>query len=156
MAPDPRPADTTESVADVHHTSCVVVGGGPAGVVLSLLLARRGIPVTLLEAHKDFDRDFRGDTVHPSTLEILDQIGLAEKLLEIPHGTVRRLQIVTPQGAVTMADLSRLRTKFPYVALLPQAQMLDFLVDAARRYPCFKVILGANAQRLVEQNGMAH
>ena len=103
MTPDPHPADATEPVADVHHTSCVVVGAGPAGVVLSLLLARRGIPVTLLEAHKDFDRDFRGDTIHPSTLEVLDQLGLADRLLEIPHGMVRRLQIVTPEGATTMA-----------------------------------------------------
>jgi 2-polyprenyl-6-methoxyphenol hydroxylase-like FAD-dependent oxidoreductase len=156
MAPDPHPADATEAVADVHHTSCVVVGGGPAGVMLSLLLARRGIPVTLLEAHKDFDRDFRGDTIHPSTLEVLDQLGLADRLLEIPHGMVRKFQIVTPEGATTMADLSGLYTKFPFVAMLPQARMLEFLVDAAKRYPCFKVVMGANVQRLVEENGAVH
>jgi 2-polyprenyl-6-methoxyphenol hydroxylase-like FAD-dependent oxidoreductase len=156
MATAPHPADAAEPVADVHHTSCVVVGGGPAGVMLSLLLARRGLPVTLLEAHKDFDRDFRGDTIHPSTLEVLDQLGLADRLLEIPHGTVRRFQIVTPEGTTTMADLSGLRTRFPFVAMLPQARMLEFLVDAAKRYPCFKVIMGANVQRLVEEEGVVH
>ena len=126
-----------------------VVGGGPAGMMLSLLLARQGVSVTLLEAHHDFDRDFRGDTIHPSTLEILDQIGLADRLLQIPHGKVRSLQIVAREGIVVLADLHRLRTRFPFIALLPQARFLDFLAVEARQYPSFRLVLGANVQRLV-------
>src|SRR5947199_10306562 len=156
LAPERTTTGEVHPIRDVAHTTCCIAGAGPAGVMLALLLARRGIPVTLLEAHKDFDRDFRGDTIHPSTLEVLDQLGLADRLLEIPHGKVRRLQIVTPQGTTTMADLSGLYTRFPFVALLPQARMLEFLVDAAKRYPCFKVVMGANVQRLVEENGAVH
>ncbi|HXJ13584.1 MAG TPA: FAD-dependent monooxygenase, partial [Candidatus Limnocylindrales bacterium] len=84
-APPTVSAGSAEELRDVQETSCCIVGGGPAGAMLSLLLARRGIPVTLLEMHKDFDREFRGDTIHPSTLEVLDQIGLADKVHEIPH-----------------------------------------------------------------------
>jgi 2-polyprenyl-6-methoxyphenol hydroxylase-like FAD-dependent oxidoreductase len=148
FAPQPT---SSEAVQDVQRAACCVVGGGPAGVLLSLLLARRGLAVTLLEAHKDFDRDFRGDTVHPSTLEVLDQLGLADRLLQIPHGTVRRLQAVTAEGDVTLADLSRLRTRFPYIAMLPQARLLEFLADEARRYAGFRLILGATVQRLVRE-----
>src|SRR5262245_47339235 len=109
---------TAETVADVQQTTCCIVGSGPAGLVLAFLLARQGVPVTLLEAPKDFDRDFRGDTVHPSTLEILDQLGLADRLLQIPHGKVRSFQIITGTNTVTLADLGRLKTKFPYIAMI--------------------------------------
>src|SRR3989442_13299422 len=94
------------------RTHCAVVGAGPAGAVLALLLAGRGVEVVLLEAHHDFDRDFRGDTVHPGTLELLDQLGLAERLHQFPHGKLRALRLHTPQGTVTLADLGRLRTRF--------------------------------------------
>src|SRR5881227_2007267 len=115
MSAHSDPPSSEEAVQSVRQTSCCIVGGGPAGIVLGLLLARRGIPVVVLESHKDFERDFRGDTVHPSTLEILDQLGLAEPLLKQPHGTMRALRIITPQGALTLGDLSRLPTRFPYV-----------------------------------------
>lgn len=141
----------TEVAADVTNTTCCIVGAGPAGMVLSLLLARKGIDVTLLEAHKDFDRDFRGDTIHPSTLEILDQLGLADRLLEIPHGKVRKFEIITENGAYTIANLIQLRTRFPFIAMLPQQRFLDFLAAEARRFSNFHLILGANVQRLVQE-----
>lgn len=140
-------------VKDVQQTACCVVGGGPAGVVLALLLARQKVPVVLLEAHLDFDRDFRGDTVHPSTLEILDQIGLAEPLLTLPHGKIQVLRLNTPSGSLVFGDLRRLRTKFPFVMLVPQARFLEFLAEQARQYPDFHLVMGANVQRLVESDG---
>jgi 2-polyprenyl-6-methoxyphenol hydroxylase-like FAD-dependent oxidoreductase len=122
--------------------------------MLGLLLARAGVPLTLLEAHHDFDRDFRGDTVHPSTLELLDQIGLAEPLLRLPHARMTRVRIVSADGEQVLGDLTRLRTRFPYVMLMPQARLLDFLAAEARRYPHFRLVLGADVRRLVEEGGV--
>ncbi|MFO0810516.1 MAG: FAD-dependent oxidoreductase [Gemmataceae bacterium] len=145
-------ADAIE-IASTRRTGCVVVGAGPAGAVLSLLLARAGIRVALLESHSDFDRDFRGDTVHPSTLEILDQLGLAEKLHQLPHGTIRQVRMVAPSGSVTVADFGWLRTRFPYILMIPQAKLLDLLVTEASRFPNFELTLNATVQRLVEEDG---
>ena len=103
-APSDMPSG--ETVREVQQTRCCIVGGGPAGVILSLLLVRQGVNVTLLEAHKDFERDFRGDTIHPSTLELLDELGLVDRLLELPHGTMRELNIITPSQTVRLANCS--------------------------------------------------
>jgi len=142
-------------IRDVHTTTCCVVGGGPAGVILALLLARQGIATTLLEAHTDFERDFRGDTIHPAILDILDDVGLARRLLEtVPHTTVRR--VVPPfSGAVPITvDFAILGGKFPFMTLMAQAQFLAFLVSEARLYPAFNVVMGANVRELVEGGGI--
>jgi len=144
---------TDEELRDVQETSCCIVGGGPAGAMLSLLLARCGIPVALLEMHKDFDREFRGDTIHPSTLEILDQIGLADKLHEIPHTKISGPTIKFADGDFRPFDLARLKTRFPYILLVPQVRFLEFITREAARYPCFKLVMHANVTQLLKENG---
>jgi 2-polyprenyl-6-methoxyphenol hydroxylase-like FAD-dependent oxidoreductase len=138
---------------EIHQTVCCVVGAGPAGVMLSLLLARAGVPVTLLEAHRDLDRDFRGDTIHPSTLEVLDQIGLADRLHQLPHVKAPSFPVVTPTGVQTALVFDRLPTPFPYMMIMPQSRFLEFLTEEATRYSHFKMVMGANVQRLLEENG---
>ena len=122
--------------------------------MLALLLARRGVDVTLLEAHPDFDREFRGDTLHPSVMEIMDQLGLAEKLLELRHTKVRTFTLQTASGPFTPVDLSRLDTKYPYITLMPQTSFLEFVTGEARRYPNFRLVMGARVRELIEEDGV--
>ncbi|MGH9775045.1 MAG: FAD-dependent oxidoreductase [Candidatus Acidiferrales bacterium] len=149
-----QPGAPAGTAPNVERTCCCVVGGGPAGAVLSLLLARRGVPVTLLEMHADFDREFRGDTIHPSTLEILDQIGLAEKIHQIPHTKISGPTIQFSNGSITPFDLRRLKTRFPYILLIPQSRFLEFITREAAEYPQFKLLMQANVQHLLENNGV--
>jgi 2-polyprenyl-6-methoxyphenol hydroxylase-like FAD-dependent oxidoreductase len=145
----------TDSVSTltIEVRSCVV-GGGPGGAMLALLLARRGIRVTLLEMHKDFDREFRGDTIHPSTMEILDQIGLAEKLHEIPHTKVSGPTLQFANGVITPFDLGRLKTRFPYILMVAQSRFLEFITAEAAKYPEFRLVMHANVNQLIEEQGV--
>ena len=145
-----------DEVRDVQTTGCCIVGGGPAGAILALLLARRGISVVLLEMHRDFDREFRGDTIHPSTLEILDQIGLAAPLHLMRHSKVSGPVINFPDGPFRPFDLTRLKTRFPYILLVPQSQFLEFITKEAAKYSSFRLIMRANVRKLVEEDGCVH
>jgi 2-polyprenyl-6-methoxyphenol hydroxylase-like FAD-dependent oxidoreductase len=151
------PAETEAeklAVVETRETGCCIVGGGPGGAVLALLLARRDIPVVLLEAHDDFDRDFRGDTLHPSVLEIMDQLGLADGVLKIRHSKIRTFSFATPDGPVTLADLARLQTKFPFIAMVPQSKFLEFITGEAKQYPHFQLTMGARVEELITEDGV--
>ena len=143
---------STHEVKQVLHTTCCIVGGGPAGVMLALLLARKGVPVLLLEAHVDFEREFRGDTIHPSTMNIMDELGLADRLLQIRHTELRRGGLQTVNGPVAFIDFARMKTKYPYITVMAQAQFLDFLTDEAKQYPSFQLVLGAQVDELIEED----
>ena len=118
-------------------TDCVIAGGGPAGMMLGFLLARAGIDVTVLEKHRDFLRDFRGDTVHPSTLQIMHELGLLEKFLRLPHTKIVKGTIEIGERHFTIGDFSRLPTVCKFIALMPQWDFLNFLAEEAKRFPNF-------------------
>ena len=121
------------------HTSCCIVGGGPAGVMLGYLLARAGVQVTVLEKHADFFRDFRGDTVHPSTLEVMYELGLLDDFLKLPHQRVETVRGVIGGHTFAAADFRHLPTRCKFVALMPQWDFLDFLSSKARQFPLFQL-----------------
>lgn len=134
-------------------TRCVIAGAGPGGLMLGLLLARAGVDVVVLEKHADFLRDFRGDTIHPSTLDIMDQLGLLDGLLELPHTKAEKLHAEMAGREVTIADFSRLPTKCRFIAFMPQWNFLDFLAREAGRFPNFRMLLRTNVRELIEEQG---
>src|ERR671924_55630 len=123
--------------AETITTRCAIAGGGPAGMMLGFLLARAGIDVMVLEKHADFLRDFRGDTIHPSTLELMHELGLLEEFLKQPHQKLRELRGIINGHAVPIADFSRLPTRCKFIAFMPQWDFLNFLSAQAKRFPTF-------------------
>jgi len=136
-----------------EHAQCVIAGGGPAGVMLGYLLARAGVQVVVLEKHADFFRDFRGDTVHPSTLEVLFELGLLQGFLARPHQELRHIEGRVGETQVRMADFSRLPTACKFLAFVPQWDFLDFLAGEGRKLSGFRLLMNARAERLVETDG---
>ena len=131
------------------ETTCCVVGGGPAGIVLGYLLARRGVQVTVLEKHKDFFRDFRGDTVHPSTLEVLKELGLLKEFLDLPHEEVKSLGVIIGDRKFEVADFSHVPATCKFIALMPQWDFLNFLTGHARKFPSFQLLMQHEATDLL-------
>ncbi len=134
-------------------TQCCIAGGGPAGLMLGFLLARAGVDVIVLEKHKDFLRDFRGDTIHPSTLTILQDLGLLEDFLKLPHDEVRELIGDVYGTLVTLADFTHVPAPRPFLVLVPQWDFLDFIADHARKLPNFQLLMETKAERVVEEHG---
>jgi 2-polyprenyl-6-methoxyphenol hydroxylase-like FAD-dependent oxidoreductase len=134
-------------------TQCCIVGGGPAGMMLGFLLARTGVKSIVLEKHGDFLRDFRGDTVHPSTLDVMDELGLLDDFLKLPHQEVSRFGAQFGDEHVQVADFSHLPVRCGFIALMPQWDFLDFLAVQGKRYPAFTVLMHAEATGLIEEGG---
>ena len=135
------------------ETTCCVVGGGPAGIMLGYLLARAGVAVTVLEKHNDFFRDFRGDTVHPSTLEVMYELGVLEDFLKVPHQKLTSAGGIYGDFAFRAADFRCLPTHCKFVALMPQWDFLDFLAGKARQFPSFNLRMNNEAVDLIDEGG---
>src|SRR5215213_4570712 len=138
---------------EIAPVRCCVVGGGLAGMMLGFLLARAGVEVLVLEKHADFLRDFRGDTIHPSTLEVMHEIGVLEKLLRLPHQKVPALSVQIGDATLPVADFAHLPTRCRFIALMPQWDFLSFLAGHAARRPTFALRMQAEAIGLIEEAG---
>jgi 2-polyprenyl-6-methoxyphenol hydroxylase-like FAD-dependent oxidoreductase len=134
-------------------TRCCIAGGGPAGMMLGFLLARAGVDVVVLEKHADFFRDFRGDTVHPSTLELMYEVGLLDEFLKVPHQKVVTLTGQVGAEHLEMIDFGHLPTRCKFIALMPQWDFLNFLAEQGKRYPMFHLHMSAEATDLIEEGG---
>jgi len=131
---------------------CVIVGGGPAGMMAGYLLARAGVPVVVLEKHADFNRDFRGDTIHPSTLELMYDLGLLDEFLKLPHQELRELRAVVNGQVVPAADFTKLPTRCKFIAFMPQWDFLNFLSSHAKRFPAFQLYMETEVVDLLMEN----
>src|SRR5678815_2604575 len=133
------------------QTRCCIAGGGPAGMMLGFLLARAGVEVIVLEKHNDFLRDFRGDTIHPSTLELMYELGLLDDFLKRPHQELRQLNAQVGDDTIPLADLSHLPTKCKFLAFMPQWDFLDFLASHGKAFPTFRLLMNAEVTDLIEE-----
>ena len=134
-------------------TDCVIAGGGPAGMMLGLLLARAGVDVVVLEKHADFLRDFRGDTIHPSTLDVMHELGLLDEFLRRPHDELRDVAVRVGPDQARIADFRHVPTRCKFLVMMPQWDFLDFLAEHARRLPSFHLVMQAEATSLIEDGG---
>ena len=130
-------------------TRCCIVGGGPAGMMLGYLLGRAGVDTIVLEKHADFFRDFRGDTVHPSTLQVMDELGLIDEFLKLPHQRLQTMDGKFGEASIRIADLSRLKVKYPFIAFMPQWDFLNFLRENGKRFASLSVMMSADATDLI-------
>src|SRR5499426_2170433 len=135
------------------QTRCVIAGGGPAGIMAGYLLARAGVPVIVLEKHADFFRDFRGDTIHPSTLELMHELGMLDEVLRLPHQELRRVKIKFDDEEIAGPDFSHLSTRCKFIAMMPQWDFLNSLATQATRYPTFRLLMNTEATGLIEEGG---
>ena len=135
------------------HVRCCIVGGGPAGMVLGYLLARVGVEVVVLEKHADFLRDFRGDTIHLSTLEVMHELGILDAFLQRPHSEARHLDAQIGDANLTVADFSHLPTRCKFLAFMPQWDFLNFFAEQAKRYPAFHLKMQAEVTELIQNGG---
>src|ERR1700722_3063217 len=133
----------------IIQTHCCIVGGGPAGMMLGYLLGRAGIETVVLEKHADFFRDFRGDTVHPSTLQVMDELGLIDGFLKVPHQELQKMDGQFGDESIRIADLSRTNAKYPFIAMMPQWDFLNFLRESGERFASLNVMMNANATDLI-------
>ncbi|MGQ0675989.1 MAG: FAD-dependent oxidoreductase [Rhodospirillales bacterium] len=139
--------------ANAIATRCCIAGGGPAGMMLGLLLARAGVDAVVLEKHADFLRDFRGDTIHPSTLEVMHELGLLEAFLRLPHQKVARMGTAFGDETLIFADMSRLSARCKFIAFMPQWDFLNFIAAEAARYPTFRLLMRTEAVEPIEEAG---
>jgi 2-polyprenyl-6-methoxyphenol hydroxylase-like FAD-dependent oxidoreductase len=145
--------ETGQNDSQEISVRCCVAGGGPAGIMLGLLLARAGVDVLVLEKHGDFLRDFRGDTIHPSTLEIMYELGILNEFLKLPHQEVRVLEAQIGDDKILFADFTHLPTHCKFIAFMPQWNFLNFIADKASRYPTFNLRMNTEATGLIEESG---
>jgi 2-polyprenyl-6-methoxyphenol hydroxylase-like FAD-dependent oxidoreductase len=142
-------AATSSERPSERHTRCCIVGGGPAGMMLGYLLGRAGVDTLVLEKHADFFRDFRGDTVHPSTLQVMDELGLIDGFLKLPHQQLQKMDGNFGGDSIRIADLGRLKVKYSFIAFMPQWDFLNFLRESGKQFASLKVMMNADVTELI-------